>query len=430
MWMPKLKITSLFIITSILLLTLAQAQGQIRAGASYLKLMPGPRSQGIAESLTGAIDNMYAIYANPGATGLLREWQWSVAYTNWVPDIYNASFLFGKQLRLPWSRHSRIALGISYLGIKDFDSSKGRAAVASGGDLLIAASYGQPLSSISTNLSLGGNIKFLRSRLDNFDANGFIFDVGLLYRTPRFRLLDTGVGLFDEGIISAGVSMTQLGSALHFKNADTPLPRTLRAGLSLNMGTHHGLQLHLAGEYRRSRDEDGYFSLGTELSWAQLLTLRGGYSFEKDNLLRHYAFGLSFGFDDLRSNLAGLIPGRNNALQIDLAKLQNNSWFDAPYRGGVSHYPVVPERFEFVEPVPGGTVAADSARLSWEASRDPDIYDEVKYWLLVDQDSLKLDQALRSFESQSRHDFFSILNESHFMVNDTLSQNNFFISEL
>jgi len=430
MFIKKPLLSSVFMIC-LWLLSLDQAQGQLRSGGSYLKLMPGARSQGIAETLTGTIDNMYAIYANPGATGLLREWQWSVSYTNWIPDVYNASLFLSKGFRFPWSRHSRLALGISYLGIKDFDSSKGRGApLASGGDLLVAASYGQPISSISANLSLGGNIKFLRSRLDNFDANAFVFDVGLLYRTPRFRVLNTGFGFLDEGILSAGVSITQIGGSLQFKSIDTPLPRTFRAGLALNLGTHHGLQVHLTGEYRRIRDEDGYFSLGSELSWAQLLTLRGGYSFEKDNLLRHYALGLSLGLDDIRANLSSLLPGRNHAMQLDFARMESNGWFDAPYRGTVSHYPVVPEHFEFIEPALGETIAVDSTRLWWEASRDPDIYDEVTYWIFVDKDSAKLAQALRRFESQPRENFFALLASSDFMINDTLAQNNFLLENL
>src|SRR5262245_17642497 len=57
---------------------------QIRTGASFLRMMPGARQQGIAASTTGVIDEFYTIYANPGATGLLREWQWSASYSKWI----------------------------------------------------------------------------------------------------------------------------------------------------------------------------------------------------------------------------------------------------------------------------------------------------------------------------------------------------------
>jgi uncharacterized repeat protein (TIGR01451 family) len=214
---------------------------------------------------------------------------------------------------------------------------------------------------------------------------------------------------------------------LNFKGTDTPLPRTFRAGIALNMGTHDGLQVHLAADYRHIRDENGYFSIGTELSWAHLVTFRGGYSFEKDNLLRHYAVGLSLGLDDVRANISNVIPGRNNALQMDLARLQSNSWFDAPYRGSINHYPVVPESFEFIEPAPGHTVTTSSVRLRWEAAREPDLFDEVKYWLLIDKDRAKLEQAVQGFKTRARDNFFVLLDEAQFMVNDTLGQNSYLL---
>ena len=175
---------------------------------------------------------MSTFYANPGATGFLREWQWAASYTRWIPGVYDASFFYGRRVSLPWSRYSRLALGVSYLGIQDFDSTNGREPAANGGDLLITASLGQPVSFISKRLSLGGNIKFFRSRLDDFDASAFIVDFGLLFRSPRFGFLKTGLGIFDEGIFSAGIAATQLGSALKFRTTDTPLPKTLRAGIA------------------------------------------------------------------------------------------------------------------------------------------------------------------------------------------------------
>ena len=107
-------ISSLFVFSLILLNN--PASGQIRAGASYLKIVPGTRQLGIAGSLTGTIDHISAFHANPAATGFLREWQWSASYTRWIPDVNDASFFYGRRVALPWSRHTRLGLGVSYLG--------------------------------------------------------------------------------------------------------------------------------------------------------------------------------------------------------------------------------------------------------------------------------------------------------------------------
>ncbi|MFQ5631561.1 MAG: PorV/PorQ family protein, partial [bacterium] len=396
-----------------------QAHAQLRASASYLKVLPGSEQQGIAGALSGTLDHFFAVYANPGATGLSREWQLSASYTTWIPDIYHATLVYSKGLRLPWNERSRFALGISYLGIKDFDSSNGRTPFASGGDLLVTASLGQPIRAISDNLSLGGSVKYLRSRLDRFDANTVVFDLGLLFRTGRFKLRKSDSGFFRDGIFSAGLSLTQLGAPLDFITEETPLPRTLRAGAGLHLGAHEGLQMHLSAEYRSVRDEQDYWSVGAEFAWSYFATIRAGYSFEKDNVLRHFAAGASFRFDDIKNLLFN--PGRSRAFRLNTVKLQQNIFFTSPYSGTVNYYPIGPEYFDFIAPMHGEVVQADSVKLQWEYSRDPDLFDGVRYWLLVDQDSLKLVKALDSFVEQPREAFFGLKENASFLFNDTLS---------
>lgn len=384
------------------------AQGQIRAGVSYLKIAPGTRQLGLAGALTGSVDEMSAIYANPGATGFLREWQWSASYTRWIPDVYDASLLYGRSISLPWSRNAHVALGMTYLGIKDFDSTNGRAPFGQGNELLATLSIGQPLSFISQWFSLGGNVKYFRSSLDQFDASALAFDAGLLMRTPKFGFLKTGLGIFDEVIFSAGVAVTQLGGALHFNTLDTPLPKTVRAGVALNTGSHLGLQFQIAADYRRIRDEEPFFAVGTELSWQQVLYWRGGYRFEDNNILGHVALGLSLGLDDLWASL----PGKNNALRLDLAKSDDNIFFASPARGTVSHFPIRPQAFAFEYPLPDAILQANDVSLKWQDSRDPDLYDEVNYLLLADQNRTNIEQILARLENQNRTSLVEVFRDS------------------
>jgi hypothetical protein len=306
-----------------LLLWPVLVEGQIRSGAAFLQVIPGARQQGLAGSLTGAIDELYAVYANPGAAGFLREWQWSATYTKWFADIYSTSLFYGRRMRMPWSSQTRFGLDVAYQGMPEFDSSRRAAAAASASDLLVAASIGQPFRLFGKSLALGANVKYFKSELAQYDATAWVFDTGLLYRSPRFRFLNSGKGLFDYGIISAGVAVTQLGQSQTFISQGTPLPRTFRAGFAFNTGTHTGLQLQLSTDYKKIRDEKGALSLGTELMWNQLLALRGGYDFS-DRLLSHFAFGLSLRLDDARSPMTSVIPGRNNALRLDLAAMEDS----------------------------------------------------------------------------------------------------------
>ncbi len=365
------------------------ARAQIRSGSAFLKIPPGARFQGMGNSLTGAIDEVYALYANPAATGFFREWQWSATYTEWFADIYSLSVNYGRQVRTPWSRSTRLAFGLHYQGVRDFESTAGAHPSTSANDLLLTASIGNPLSFISSNLSLGANVKYLRSHLDDFTASTVIFDSGLLYRSERFKI---NSGLFDYGVISAGVAVTQLGSSLNFISQNTPLPTTLRAGAAIQIGSHNGLQIQLAGDYHKVRDEISRFSLGTEVAWSYNLALRGGYNFNS-NILSKFSFGLSLRLDDHASPIKHAIPGRNNALRLDLAGLEDNDFFSTVYQGGVNLYPIGPEKFDIIDLGPEACADNGSPQLSWQASRDPDIFDDVHYLLLVvKEDSLAMSQ--------------------------------------
>jgi len=354
---------------------------QIRSGAAFLKILPGSRQQGMAGSLTGAIDEMQSLYANPGATGFLREWQWSGTYTKWMADIYSLSLNYGKNIPTFLSRDSRFALGINYLGVKEFDSTLRNKPSVGANDFLAVFSYGNPINFISQNLSFGANIKYMQSKLSFYNAETWIYDVGLLLRSNRFNLFN---GLFRYGIISGGVAITQLGNSLNFKSVDTPLPRTLRAGAALNIGTHKGIQIQIAADYKKVRDEIGRFSLGSEISWGYRFALRGGYNFN-DFLLSKLSLGLSVRIDDHSTKIRKTLSGKNNALRVDLASLESNEFFSASFRGTVNHYPIRPERFDLLLPAKNDTLEGGKTQFVWEISKDPDLYDNVKYFLLLEK---------------------------------------------
>lgn len=382
-----------------LLLVPLDAFSQIRSGSFFLKVVPGARQQGIAGSATGVLDDLWSVYANPGAAGQLREWQWSAMYTRWIADIYSASFFYGQRVRTPWSPHTRFGLGINYQGVPEFDSSQRATPEASASDLLVSLSAGQPFRWLGRQFSLGTNVKYLHSRLDQHSIDAWMFDAGLLYRTRRFNFINPGSGIFDYGILSAGLSLSHVGKELTYIATGTPLPQTFRAGLAFITGTHSGLQMQLSADFRHIRDEGGIFSVGTELTWGQLFSIRGGYDFERE-LLSHFAFGLSMRLDDRKTPALAVVPGRNNAMRFDVTSASQNDLFERVYRGGVSHFPIAPETFRLLAPSDRAVFDEDRVDFAWEQSRDPDLFDELRYWLLVDRDSAKVANRLLLAEQE------------------------------
>ncbi|MDZ7267450.1 MAG: PorV/PorQ family protein [candidate division KSB1 bacterium] len=368
--------------------------GQTLAGVNLLKLVPGARPQGLAGIGAGVIDELQALHANPAAAGFSREWQWAATYSKGIADAYHAALLFGSHAPTPWRRRLHVHFGLLHQGLPEFDSSNGAMPPVSAGDWLASAGLAQPFLLAGEHFALGANVKYLRSKLAQFEASSWMADLGLLYRSRRFRLLKSSNRLLRYGVVSAGVGVANVGRDLTFQTIGTPLPRIWRAGVAFNAGHHEGWQLQLAADYRRVHTERaGAFTLGTEISWAQLVAVRGGYDFH-DDLLSHFAMGVSLRLADTRSPVSSVLPGRNNSLRLDLAALEQTDLFTRPYRGSVSHYPVAPERFELRAPAPGALIETDSVRLRWDSTVDPDLYDDVKYLLLVERDSLKLARAL------------------------------------
>ena len=374
----------------------ANISAQIRSGASFLTMLPGARPQALSGTVTAGLDELHAIYANPGAAGFLRDWQWSATYTRWIADVYNASMILNTRIRTPWSSHTRLALGVLYQGIPDFDSSDKAAPMASANDVLVSASMGQPLTLLSKQISFGANVKYLRSTLAQYQASSLIFDAGIFYRTPKFRLLPDG--LFKYGILSAGLSIINMGDGMTFISTKTPLPRTLRAGFAFYTGTHNGLQVQLSLDYFKIRDEDDHFGLGTEVSWNRLFAINAGYDFNRD-LLNRATVGLSLSLDDLRMPTGAMFPGRNKAMRLDLATLDEEEFFSRTYRGGLSNYNIGPEAFRFLSPEMDAKLDSNRPTLQWEESRDPDLYDAVRYHLLLDADSTKLAEIVNEIKA-------------------------------
>jgi len=419
---PNLLISVLFFLIYLLLIQVTTASAQVRAGVGYLKMTPGTRENGMAGSLAAALDFTHAFYVNPGATGFLREWQWSAMYTNWISDFYNASFVYGKRISMPWSRNTRFVLGVNYLGIPDFNNASEATTTTSGNHLVVTSGMGQRLSFLSRNISIGANLKYFKNTLDQYDAHTFIVDYGLLYRTARIPMW----GIADHAILSAGISVTNIGRPIQFISEATPLPETFRTGVALNLGSHRGFQYNLAADYRQVRDEAGFMTFGSEVSWNQLLALRFGYSNE-NNILGHLTFGASMRFDDLL--IKNVIPGRNNAIQVDLASNQQNDFFASPYHGSVTHQPIGPETFFLLEPHWGASIDDNSPRLKWEETRDPDLFDDVEYRVLLDQDSLSLAHVLE-IASKDRDQFFNYLERQPFQINHQTDQNKLQLTDL
>ena len=384
---------AILVFITMIFIVVGSAQSQVLSGASFLRTLPGARLHAMSGTGAAGLDGIHSMYANPGVAGFMREGQWSAAVTSWIADVYSASFIYGRRIRTPWSSMSRFSLGLLYQGMKKFDSTDGVAALAAANDLVVAATYGQPLTAISKWISVGANAKYFQSNLDYFSDSVFILDAGLFYRTPRFDMPLDGLGIFKKGILSTGVSVTNLGGDLQYISASTPLPRAVRGGLSLNAGSHNGMQTQLSVDYVKFRDEDSGLHFGVEVSWNRFIAISGGYQ-NNQGLLDQATFGMSINLDNLSIPVGGIMPETASALRLDVATQDAKEFFSRTYSPAVSNYSIGPEAFRLQWPKADAFYEHDSLLFKWEPSRDPDLYDDVAYHLIAGRDSTALADIL------------------------------------
>lgn len=405
---------------SLVLLALPAA-AQVRGGAALLRLPPGARHESMASAFTGAVDELPAIFLNPAALGYARQWQWSATYNKWIADVYQASFIAGQRLSFLGSRHTSMALGFTYLGMPDFDSTDGKVPAAAANDIVASLAVSERIG--GGPVAIGANVKYLRSRLDRYQEQTLATDFGILLRPLRFSFLPAGRGFLDYGYFSAGFSLLNVGRGLKFIQTGTPLPRMWRAGAAFHAGTHHGLQLLLAADVSQVKSENAAAALGAEMWWSALAGVRLGYVFD-DSRLGKFTFGAGLQLGGMLTS-AGMLSRRDdNATRFDLAASSQDELFGVTYRGSLSHYPELPESFDFVSPADAAFFYENTVSLRWQPSQDPDPFDLTHYLLLVDEDSLKLRQALNAVRSDFRQ-FLEQAGSEEFLVLATIDSNRY-----
>lgn len=401
--MDRIKINCLCLILLFCLVPVESALPQIRSGMAFLKIPPGSSIQTVRGGFSALIDGSTAQFANPGTIGFYRQWQLSTNFTHWIADVHQASLNYGFGLQTPWSRNTKVGLALLYQGVPEFDSSNLNATAASASEVIAALGIGQPLSLISSNISLGINLKYFRSDLAQYSAAAWIFDFGVLGHTPKFR---TGLPVLEYTYLSAGLALTQFGNPMSYDQLKTPLPLTWRAGLALYLGTHRGIKIQLMSDFYKIKDEADAVSFGTEISFSNLLALNAGFA--PNDLVAPFFLGAKLNLNDFQFSKFQWLPGRNQALELDLVSLHENDFFGRTYHGGIIWGPNGPRNFSLIRPARNDTVRTTPVVLRWETTTDPDLYDDLKYTVVVDADSGKIADLIDSFE-QNRFVFWTLI---------------------
>lgn len=122
----------------------------------------------------------------------------------------------------------------------------------------------------------GFSIKFLREKIDNYNANAFMIDAGAVYEIP-------------ESEITVGVSIQNFGTKMKFNKESYDLPLLFRTGTTIFIPE---LKTYLNCDWQKIKNNTGEFLLGLQFLLNNYLQLNAGF-----NNVNDAGKGYSAGFD-------------------------------------------------------------------------------------------------------------------------------------
>lgn len=256
-----------------------------RNGAAFLEIGVGAREVALGSASTALSGEANQVFWNPAGTALAADQKLSASfsYNSWIADITGAALALGYN-----AAGGTFTLGVQTFGLSDIPANRqngyvdpvlqGLVTDLEEGDtfdyrdLAVSLSYARYFFD---RLSLGATVKVVNESIDGASANAVAFDFGSVYKVGfagwqiAARLNNLGTPLQFSGDVGAGTSYGQ-------KN---PLPLNFSIGTSIYPVNTEKARLMLALDTIKPQDSQQLLYGGAELSFYDLLFLRGGYKF-------------------------------------------------------------------------------------------------------------------------------------------------------
>jgi hypothetical protein len=266
--------------------------------AQFLGISVSPRAIGMGGAYVASNSDAASLYWNPGAFAQAGKTQFVFSNTDWLAGTKFR--WFGAIVDLDGEN----AFGVSFTQLDYGEeevtteaSPEGTGQTWAASDLAIGVSYSRRLTD---RFSMGGTIKYVNQSIWNSSANAFTFDLGLLFVTS-FNEMRLGVSMSNFGgdlkLDGRDLLRPLAGTTSTVGNLKTeawPMPLLFRVGVAMDVVRSDEFKVTLAADALRPSDNDETLNAGTEISWNDVVFLRGGYKslFGKD---QEEGFGLGAG---------------------------------------------------------------------------------------------------------------------------------------
>ncbi|WP_274475688.1 type IX secretion system protein PorQ [Mangrovimonas aestuarii] len=265
----------------------------------FLNLVSSPRQAALGGKVVTNVDyDISQFLYNPATINQEMDNQVSLNYSSYLGGISYGTASYG----YTWDRHVQtFAIGVNYINYGSFDGydeQGNQTGSFSGNETAITLGYARQLG--YSDFYFGANLKFITSKLEQYNSFGMAADLGLIYRNEERR--------FNMALVlrNAGVQITT------YAGQNEPLPLEVDLGLSQRLEnvpirwhlTFENLQKWQIAESNPARattdlegnqtqEEIGFFGqvirhtiIGAELFPEGGFNLRFGYNFRRGEELR------------------------------------------------------------------------------------------------------------------------------------------------
>lgn len=245
-----------------------------RNGAKFLDIGVGAREVALGSAATALAGDATQAFWNPAGTALQNQTlSASLFYGDWIAGLNHSAAAVGYS----FGAAGTVTLGVQALGVSDIAANRqngysdpflqslvtdqNTSDTYSYMDMSVSASYARYFFD---RLALGATAKFINESIDGESASAVAFDFGSVYKM--------GFGGWQ-----LAARLSNLGTGMTFYNQENPLPLTFSIGTSAYPVNTETARLMLALDTTKPQDNNQRITGGAELSFYDLLFLRGGY---------------------------------------------------------------------------------------------------------------------------------------------------------
>jgi hypothetical protein len=315
------------------------------AGGQFLKIGVGARGTGMAGAYSGLTNDVSSLYWNPAGIADVKAYAADASTTFWFAGMQHS---FAAAV-IPISDKFRAAASFTSFNSGDInitttDQPDGTGGIYSVSDIAIGFTLAGYLTD---QFAFGATAKYVSHAFSQMSAGGFVFDIGTRYNTGFNGILlgftVTGLGsqqTYDGPEVTrqnrpiGGINTTPLD--MQIQTSSFNLPLSFRAGLGVDMFRGmvadapetdvDGTVVHnwLVGlDFETLSDVPEQFAIGTEYTFREFVSVRGGYRFGHDQFGLAGGVGLKYVGGDFEGMIDYSInPSRNlgliNRLSVSL----------------------------------------------------------------------------------------------------------------